>query len=308
MKKLPEKLYKYRPFGVPALRTLTAAEVFYAHPNSFNDPLDSKPSIVPDIPWNEAENLWRQMVLGDARGSSIDHDLLVKRVADQRGSHQYMASQYGGRHDDGGAGTEIYLRHICTDIDRLLQKALGSHGILSLGGKWDCPLMWSHYGDQHRGVCIEFSTAGQKPKHLDAGAVHYDRGRTIALSQFARWQLDGSIEDKNSILDTYFFNKAPEWAYEQEYRVISQKVGVGEIPFLISAVYFGLRADDATKAAVINLARPNDSIEFYSIYAADDGFKLKRYDASADEVRATGGIRRPAWSDFADLDPTSTEE
>jgi hypothetical protein len=41
----PKRLYKYRPFDVYTLRLLSEAEVFYADPASFNDPLDGSPTI-----------------------------------------------------------------------------------------------------------------------------------------------------------------------------------------------------------------------------------------------------------------------
>ena len=61
--KLPTKLYKYRSFQVNSLRAITQAEVFYARPSTFNDPLDCDPTIEVDIGRVTLERLAYRMLL-----------------------------------------------------------------------------------------------------------------------------------------------------------------------------------------------------------------------------------------------------
>ncbi|NWM74602.1 DUF2971 domain-containing protein, partial [Escherichia coli] len=39
--------------------------------------------------------------------------------------------------------------------DELLRRY--DKGVFSLAERANCPLMWSHYGDQHRGLCLGYS-------------------------------------------------------------------------------------------------------------------------------------------------------
>ena len=44
-KKVPNRLFKYRPFDSRTLDMLVSDDLFFADPSSFNDPLDSHPSL-----------------------------------------------------------------------------------------------------------------------------------------------------------------------------------------------------------------------------------------------------------------------
>lgn len=48
-RKIPERLYKYRTFSNRTLDALIADQVFFADPSTFNDPLDTKPTLDTDI-------------------------------------------------------------------------------------------------------------------------------------------------------------------------------------------------------------------------------------------------------------------
>jgi hypothetical protein len=47
--KIPKRLYKYRAFSNRTLDALIADELFFADPSTFNDPLDTRPSLDTDI-------------------------------------------------------------------------------------------------------------------------------------------------------------------------------------------------------------------------------------------------------------------
>lgn len=49
----PNRVYKYRAFSHHTLDTLVEDRLYFADPSTVNDPLDSKPTLDPDID-NEA--------------------------------------------------------------------------------------------------------------------------------------------------------------------------------------------------------------------------------------------------------------
>src|ERR1700733_13101514 len=69
IKSPPRKLYKYRAFNVHSLRLITQAELFYADPRGFNDPLDCNPTIAVDVDRMSVESLCYELV---ARDSGIE--------------------------------------------------------------------------------------------------------------------------------------------------------------------------------------------------------------------------------------------
>ena len=83
---VPKKLYKYRRFDIYTLRCLSCAGVFYAHPDLFNDPLDSNPSIDVDVDLSTLEKVCFSLV--EKRRGKGDAQRAIK-------NHRYSASQHG---------------------------------------------------------------------------------------------------------------------------------------------------------------------------------------------------------------------
>lgn len=267
-KRLPRKLFKYRAFNVNTLTMLTQLEVFYADPKSFNDPFDCDLKL--DRSGNRSiqaiERIWHSLMEG-----------LPAKSRDRRLKENYhSSSRYGGDAHDGGVGSRIFKERLLDDIEERLQEVLGSRGVLSLASKWNCPLMWSHYADEHRGICIEYDTKGHCCDRL--GPVDYDSSRTITLSDIAEWKLNVSDVARTKIVEAYFFAKQSQWRYENEWRDIAHSDGRRDQPFKkISAIHFGYRCTEAVKRAVIGILRHHgDSIEYYSMGTTKNGFGLAR--------------------------------
>jgi len=46
---------------------------------------------------------------------------------------------------------------------RLLKETLANtRGFICLSGTWKEPLLWSHYADRHRGMCLGFEINGEE--------------------------------------------------------------------------------------------------------------------------------------------------
>jgi hypothetical protein len=72
-------------------------------------------------------------------------------------------------------------------------------------------LMWSHYADNHRGICLEFTTQNE----VMCCATQVEYSNTFPV---------GSLHSK-SVEDNLvpFLIKADVWSYECEYRLIAQE-------------------------------------------------------------------------------------
>ena len=270
--KIPKALYKYRPFDVYSLRLITEAETFYADPTSFNDPLDCKPSIIVDSPRREVEELFTLLARSEHRAG---HARFLLR------EYAHLASEYGSVGRDEGA-TEYYLQILGSRIRGLLNRKLGKLGVLSLAGRWSCPLMWSHYADQHRGICIEYDLTDHYFERLRP--ITYGADRALPTSTLLSWLRENSAEGEERVRETYFYAKAGQWRYEKEWRDISDRPGVHQTPAKVGAVYFGLRCDDSILRIIANVLHKEPTVKLYQIYSADRGFGLKRYEIDVDEL------------------------
>jgi len=76
----------------------------------------------------------------------------------------------------------------------------------------DSTLMWSHYADNHRGICLEFST----DYFLFGSALEVQY-----LSAYPQWSPQALMDKTNPHM---LLSKSRDWSYESEYRII----GLGE--------------------------------------------------------------------------------
>lgn len=82
-------------------------------------------------------------------------------------------------------------------------------GIRCFGSRSDNILMWSHYADKHKGICLEFDT-----KHL----LRYDKAEFIRVryrKQYPIYTTKKEIDIKSAV--SY---KHIDWKYEGEYRLL----------------------------------------------------------------------------------------
>lgn len=83
------------------------------------------------------------------------------------------------------------------------------YGLLCFSKKWSNALMWSHYSDRHRGICLGFEVGGD-----NLFEIEYTAHRVMhKLSRFKLGTGDSTIR---KCLQT----KYASWSYEQEVRRI----------------------------------------------------------------------------------------
>lgn len=285
----PRRLYKYRSFNVNTLRMLSEAEVYFASPSRFNDPLDCSPTIQVDLCASALEDLILEME-SQAGDRYVGLQTLegLRCLAREIGDYEEDKNAYG-----------YYSTLLASDIHRQLQNEFSKHGVFSLGSRWDCPLMWSHYGDQHQGICIEYDIINARIKTLHP--VDYGLSRRIKTSDIAAWKYRKDWSAFDTVKRSYFFAKAPRWRYEREWRIVSEQAGPANAPASVSAIYFGLRCDiSVIKAVVMLYAKHDKMIRFYAIRARDQGFRLVRTSVNTDEILANSVKTSPLLA-FRDI-------
>jgi hypothetical protein len=84
-----------------------------------------------------------------------------------------------------------------------------THGLLCFGADWSNAVMWSHYGDKHKGICLGFDvrrTLLQKIEYKD------ERVRAALGSDPATAILTPALQNQLACI------KAKAWQYEEEFR------------------------------------------------------------------------------------------
>lgn len=283
---IPKKLYKYRKFDVTALNMVTDHGLYFANPRKFNDPLDCELSIEADISPRKLSDLLKTL-MGPEREDHWNHEV---------GCAVHYASEEGDIKIPGEPRN--YLKRMLADaIAGEIRKEFDAHGVLAFAATWQSVLMWSHYADEHRGICLEFDTS--ELPHERLAAVRYDGDRSVKASDIYDWKIGGDVDAGKQAFDTHFYSKAPDWQYEQEWRDIGDKPGeCGD--YRITGIYFGFRCDYAVQVAIVKMLGVKTDVDLFNVRISPTTFELSRTPVDIDEIDAMG-MREPRGIEFAQM-------
>ena len=300
----PDLIYKYRAFSNLSMAMLVEDTLFFADPSTFNDPLDTKPRLKADLATPALEAVLEKLMVTrleaelsaaakiiQYRGpKTLEHiarrsqSTFANRLADIR----YNATDPDNAFEDPlGYSLE---RHIETEVLRRYEK-----GIVAFAERSDCPLMWSHYGDQHRGFCIGYGASDVVGLHK----VKYG-GLPILKASLVQAMLAGGDRAQSQVDAAVLLRKAKDWAYEREWRLIGQR-GSQDSLLEMTEVVFGLRCPTAVQFTIIRaLAGRSREVAFFAIHPRPGTFELLKSPLDIDDV-CRGWPRRAADYNFDDV-------
>ena len=195
----PDHLYKFRSLDGDNFertrRILAEDELWFARASTFNDPFDCNPALSLEATGDEYRK-W----LGGIQRKRTPHLSRLKIRA-------LVGDQIRDFHKMGPEGRRAKLRELMEEIDELV-------GVLSLVERCDHVLMWSHYADSHRGLCLRFKVPREQSFFGEARKVVYSPVRPVL----------NPVKDKiEEMVEKALLTKAESWRYEAEWRVIDRR-------------------------------------------------------------------------------------
>jgi hypothetical protein len=135
------------------------------------------------------------------------------------------------------------------EVSKSESRTVNRLGICCFTSKPNNILLWSHYGDHHRGMVIGFDVTFPKNYVTTPPSKRLALGREnlIGLNvEYAsqRPVFHYGIDDDNTLLTKFALTKSKLWAYEEEIRVIDHDIGAGILsfqPHCIKEVITGVR-------------------------------------------------------------------
>jgi hypothetical protein len=187
-----DRLFHYQRYNAEHLRrTVQDRLIRFAAPDEFNDPWDCKPLF--HVPEDEAGI--RELVEFMYRASERFTQNFDPAERVSRAEH-YLQNPDALRKDLAEGSAEMWAQ-----MNRCYR-------LYCFSTKPDCPLMWAHYADHHRGVCLVFNV--RTNDICSATQVNYS-------TDYPRY----SLSDDTDL--SPFYSKSADWAYEEEYRLVAQE-------------------------------------------------------------------------------------
>jgi len=171
------------------------------------------------------------------------------------------------------------------------------HGVVCLTRHSDKMLMWSHYGDQHRGVCVGFDTElliDNSPKNSKGNRLFEQIVEVV-------YTVDRPINGDSKM----FYKKSKEWKDEDEYRIISTMQegspawgpGTWNIPKnAIKEIIIGARLPTPYKEEINNWVkfnRPDVEVKISILHMKEFKLLIENYDDQPIIAPSSGYIHGP---------------
>ncbi|MEA3588418.1 DUF2971 domain-containing protein [Pseudidiomarina sp. 1APP75-27a] len=279
-------VYQYRPFTQHTINTLCRDELFFASPDTFNDPMDCKPSIVGEYDINALQMILRKLleqrpvngvvtnqrglgnhqVSGRSKSKGLPDYMIYEMFSDIR-ERARNPEERADNYDEDSAEKSLLLNQITHELLKHYDK-----GVSCFSTKSDCPLMWSHYADRHAGFCVGYSLNRKPIPQLHQ--VIYDDNRTINVDLVYRALTLNDDDAKTHLEKLILAKKAAPWAYESEWRLFDEK-GAKDSPLRMHDITFGLKCSYSVIHTVIRaLETRAQPIKFYQITQCLDNYKL----------------------------------
>lgn len=193
----PKIIYKYRSWSNKYHRDiLLKNEVYLSSPIEFNDPFDCKIPInyllidtLEKIGKYVNDVFERQKDCLVAKGFNIENEKI-----------KYSKSLEN-------------IQKFQKEKDELEFPKIDNHyGVLCMSAKWNSILMWSHYGDFHKGFCIGFNEEKMRQSGL------FGKGGPVIYS--GNFPLINPLDNEDIMITSFYQThyKSIDWSYEEEYR------------------------------------------------------------------------------------------
>lgn len=187
----PKKIYRYQGFNKWTLQTLCHDQLYFSDPSAFNDLFDCRPTIKCDSDRDTLKNILENLIvrrvkneiifsLSKAKLNGAKSENYAKKVAKQTAQNEFYEIKYHATNPDyEGTIEENECWLLTNEIEReLLQRY--DRGICCFSTSYANPLMWSHYGEQHNGICVGYNRK-RKPVPI-LKKVEYGGSRIINTS------------------------------------------------------------------------------------------------------------------------------
>ena len=137
-------------------------------------------------------------------------------------------------------------------------------------------LLWSHYANCHRGICLEYDFSCNKNlEKLLQKVIYTDEYPQINFSQFIGTGLESSI----SYIRKAFYTKYKVWEYEKEWRLVLPGYPNKKLfypPYFLSAVYLGCNISAPDREWVTEFAQDRrEKLPVFQYHISEHSFRLE---------------------------------
>lgn len=210
----PASLFKYYRGTERDLENIKANKMWYSAPCNYNDVFDC------------------EITVDEASIFNCVLQQLPKNTNIRAGSHAWKEIKRTINQE---------IKSFCSTFDAMRY----SMGIACLSESDDSLLMWAHYANNHRGICVEYDLMKINTQlQFTPVPIIYSKDRVC----FNVLNPDNAGNDSVELFIKSITSKSEEWSYEREWRIIRDDAACGD------------RWDTEKKGALLDMICPSSII------------------------------------------------
>lgn len=237
----PRILYKFRSPDEFTKKLIQNSAIYHSSPLNFNDPFDCQLTI-------DTTNTFAELVDFITRNNP---GFKLKEARAQAKSWQQHPVEF---------------RRF---INAAARTAFSRHGVSSYALNPDSLLMWSHYANSHRGVCLKFDVLEDVRPFSPLFPVQYEETYPV---------LNHIRTNNGAVVTRLLTTKGKQWEYEEEWRVVkmAETGNHGFAPRALKEIIFGVNAQPKFIDDIVALVKGNNKYEvtLTRAYVSKTQFKL----------------------------------
>jgi len=237
---LPQHFFKYTDIDTLKL-ILENSNLKFSKPSEFNDPFDCNLTI-------------------DTNNSREEIDAYISMLQKSKDLNEYQVKEVRRKFH---SPKELYK--ITNDS---VGKAKETFGVTCFSTMCDNILMWAHYADKHRGVCLKFNILADAEFFMTPFPVRYKK----------KYPKYNYIRNREGVAKFLLETKSIDWEYENEIRVM--KRGAGLYNFKkesICEIIFGANTPESDKETIKEMVGKLkfEGVDFKSAEISKKKFKIR---------------------------------
>ena len=195
------KIYRFEKVTDDRLKTLEDGNLWCSSPEKFNDLSDCRLNMVTE------KNL---RLIPDSLINAIDPSAFKSPLGEKVLSHLLRIIK-----NKGNAGDLLIDVKISYDEISIREHIIKTTGVCCFFASAPTnSLMWAHYGDNHKGFCVEYETNQSHDKYIESMfEINY-------MSKLPEVSPEELLFSPNLTMTRVVSSKSEIWSYEKEYRII----------------------------------------------------------------------------------------
>lgn len=284
-----ECFYKFMTSST-AKSVLESSSLRWTKPSNFNDPFDHQVSF--QFPYTQDEfasalaTEIEKLVYG-AEPTFTEKTLLSQMVQQMRARRDQIPKEevltilFEGAKESADLSQDFQ-----NNINTLMSATINQARVLCVTEHNNNVVMWSHYADSHKGVCIRLQCIDEIDNNLlVARPVTYtsDFPVFLTLEDQINHLTGTKTINTGKLMANVAFMKHEDWEYENEWRIHRpHETGEGdyndwtENPIVFGAIYFGCKINEKEAQELFKLVESKyPHMEIYQAKPSAIGFKIE---------------------------------